>query len=274
MAGQWPGSTTAFSTANFDNDNDTVTGASGARADLLSIIQKLNVILAAVDPNSRIYTTNYKSTLAFKDEVNVFITRQQINNNLYINRDISTAEQNYLRLANVTGNQKWVVNIGSTSSGEKLIIKNKSNVNKLQLSQDCLLIDAGPLGIKYGSYDIATKPTKMTGTMPYDAKNEQMGQIQMNLGQGDPGFPDTIELRLRCLSAEYGYATGDIIHIPSNQVNNQPSNPTGLVIYKNGTLLKIRNARNGIGILRLSDGTVESATVNRWILEWELRWYN
>ena len=59
----WPDNTPVIDTTNFLNDSGTVTGASGARSELVTLIDRLNQALDSIDAGDTPYTNNNSADL-------------------------------------------------------------------------------------------------------------------------------------------------------------------------------------------------------------------
>jgi len=62
----WPDNTPVIDTTNFLNDSGTVTGASGARNELVTLINRLNQALDSIDAGDTPYTDNNSADLMKK----------------------------------------------------------------------------------------------------------------------------------------------------------------------------------------------------------------
>lgn len=130
----WPDNT-ALSTLNFDNDSDTVTGASGARNDLLNLIIKINAILAAVTTGADIWHTSNDNDLARLSLDNEFTDANGVRRSHASNPDF------YLnQMGGGTDQKKWSLRANS----EKLMLSIHDDAEAN--TKDIMLLDRSGTG--------------------------------------------------------------------------------------------------------------------------------
>lgn len=276
MADAWPDTSGTISTANFDADGDNVSGASGARADLEDLINLVNDILAAGTTGAKVYSESYKSTIAFKDVINTFTERVIIQSYSTVQRDVSSAEKTFYRMATIADTRTWDIGILRDADGNALVITNEAGVKSLRINQNSPAVTIDAAGIKYGSNYLQTKLTSSHTSYSFTYSSANLHRtFTHNVGV----HPSLIVTRIRCTTADAGYSVGMTIDpgstffIYSDSGSNSSGNIRGISVYNyNTNVIGIRIGNAGIGVMNRSTGTNNALTYGRWAIDVDLYW--